>query len=139
MFIAYYLCVYLYYTNLSEINIFVLISINWNNSFNKFLFVNLAKIIAGSCCMKNRDGSRTAATCKVERFVIIVNGFQPLTMITKHASLDVAAVLDAPLKNSLIFWMNCFKSWTFCIALTHLSRDRAYSIRVLYRTEQSIL
>ena len=136
MFIAYYLCAYLYYTNLSEINIFVLISINQNNSFNKFLFVNLAKIMAGSCCTKNRDGSRPAATCNLERCVIIVNA---LTMNTKRAILDVAAVLDPPLKNTLIFWMNCFKSWTFCIALTHLSRDRAYSNRVLYRTEQSIL
>ena len=33
-----------------------------------------------------RGGSRAAATSKMERFVIIVNGFQ-----------DVAAVLDPPL------------------------------------------
>ena len=44
-----------------------------------------------------RDGSRTAATSKMERFVIIVNGFQPLTIITKRSILDVAAVLDPPL------------------------------------------
>ena len=30
-------------------------------------------------------------------FVIIVNGFQPLTIITKSSILDVAAVLDPPL------------------------------------------
>ena len=41
-----------------------------------------------------RGGSRTAATSKMERFVIIVNGFQPLTIITKRSILDVAAVLD---------------------------------------------
>ena len=44
-----------------------------------------------------RGGSRTAATSKMERFVIIVNGFQPLTIITKRYILDVASVLDPPL------------------------------------------
>ena len=33
----------------------------------------------------------------MERFVIIVNGFQPLTIITKRSILDVAAVLEPPL------------------------------------------
>ena len=42
-------------------------------------------------------GSRTAATSKTERFVIIVNGFQPLAIITKRSILDVVAVLDPPL------------------------------------------
>ena len=46
--------------------------------------------------MHHRDGSRTAATSKMERFVIIVNGFKPLTIITKRSILDVAAVLDPP-------------------------------------------
>ena len=41
-----------------------------------------------------RGWSRTTATFKMERFVIIVNGFQPLTIITKRSILDVAAVLD---------------------------------------------
>ena len=44
-----------------------------------------------------RGGSRTAATFKMERFVIIVNGFQLITIITKRSILDVAAVLDPPL------------------------------------------
>ena len=44
-----------------------------------------------------RGGSRIAATSKMERFVTIVNGFQPLTIITKRSILDVAAVLDLPL------------------------------------------
>ena len=30
--------------------------------------------------------------------MIIVNGFEPLTIITKHSILDVAAVLDPPLE-----------------------------------------
>ena len=46
---------------------------------------------------KLRGGSRTAATSKMEFFVIIVNGFQPLTIIIKRSILDVAAVLDPPL------------------------------------------
>ena len=44
-----------------------------------------------------RGGSRTAATSKMERFVVIVNGWKPLTIITKHSILDVAAVLDPPM------------------------------------------
>ena len=44
-----------------------------------------------------RGGSRTAAIPKMELFVIIVNRFQPLTIITKCSILDVAAVLDMPL------------------------------------------
>ena len=42
-------------------------------------------------------GPRFAATSKMERFVIIVNSFQPLTIITKRSILDVAADLDPPL------------------------------------------
>ena len=41
-----------------------------------------------------RGGSRTAATSKMEPFVIIFNGFQPLTIITKCSISDVATVLD---------------------------------------------
>ena len=44
-----------------------------------------------------RGGSRAAATSKMERFVIIVNGFQPLTIITKRSIFDVAAALVPPL------------------------------------------
>ena len=57
-----------------------------------------------------RGGSRVAATSKMECFVVIVNGFQPLTIITKHSIcfqpltiitkhsiLDVAAALDPSL------------------------------------------
>ena len=41
-----------------------------------------------------RNGSRTAATFKVELIVVIVNGFQLLTIITKCPIVDVAAGLD---------------------------------------------
>ena len=44
-----------------------------------------------------RNGSRTAATSKMDLFVIIVNGFQPLTIITKSSILDITAVLDLSL------------------------------------------
>ena len=47
--------------------------------------------------MMKRGGSRTAAMSKMEHFVIIVNGWKPLTIITKSSTLDVAAVLDPPL------------------------------------------
>ena len=51
----------------------------------------------------NWGGSRTAATSKMERFVIIVNVRKPLTIITKHSILDVTAVLDPSLTNSKAF------------------------------------
>ena len=44
-----------------------------------------------------RGGSRVAATSKMELFVIIVNGWKPLTIVTKSSILDVAAALDPPL------------------------------------------
>ena len=43
-----------------------------------------------------RDGSRAAATSKMERFVIIVNGWKLLTIITRRCTLEVAAALDPP-------------------------------------------
>ena len=50
-----------------------------------------------NCRALSRGGSRAAITSKVELFVIIVNGFQLLTMIPKSSTLDVAAVLDSPM------------------------------------------
>ena len=44
-----------------------------------------------------RSGSRTATTSKMEHFVIIVNGWKPLNIITKSSILDVAAALYPPL------------------------------------------
>ena len=35
----------------------------------------------------------------MERFVIVVNGFQPLTIITKHSIFDVAAALVPPMND----------------------------------------
>ena len=50
---------------------------------------------------KNRGGSRTVATSKMEGFGIIVNGWKPLTFIANHSIFDVAAGLDPPLRNAL--------------------------------------
>ena len=44
-----------------------------------------------------RCGCRTATSSKMELFVIIVDSFQPLTIITKSSILDVAAALDPAL------------------------------------------
>ena len=56
---------------------------------------------------KLRCGSRTAATFTMEHFAIIVNGFQPLTIITKRSILDVPTVLDPPLKLACQIELNC--------------------------------
>ena len=48
---------------------------------------------------------RTAATSRMERFVIIVIGFQSLTIITKRSIWDATAVLDSPLLIAF-FWLN---------------------------------
>ena len=66
---------------------------------------------------KCRGGSRNAATSKMERFVTIVNGFQPLTIITMRSILDVAAVLDPPLE-----WYLTLSS-LYCLTLWFLSLE----------------
>ena len=53
-----------------------------------------------------RDGSRAVATSKMEHFAIIVNCFQPLTIITKRSILDVAATLDLLLLVLFTFLVN---------------------------------
>ena len=61
----------------------------------------------------SRGGSRTAATSKMERFVIIINDFQPLTIITKRSILDVAAVLDPLLVRSVFHERNKYYPQVF--------------------------
>ena len=48
-----------------------------------------------------RGRSRTAARPRVDLFVIIVNGWKLLTIITKSSILDVTAVLDPPLLHQI--------------------------------------
>ena len=52
-----------------------------------------------------RSGSRAAAASKMECFLIIVNGWKPLTIITKHPILDAAAAVDPPLIRELFLEM----------------------------------
>ena len=47
--------------------------------------------------------ARTAATSKMGRFVIIIDGWKPLTIITQCSILDVAVVLDLPLTTDTLF------------------------------------
>ena len=66
--------------------------------FNKVSDLSPATLLKKRLCHRCfKGGSRTAATSKMDRFVITVNGFQPLTIITKRSILDVAAILDPPL------------------------------------------
>ena len=49
---------------------------------------------------RNRGGFRATATSKMECFMIIVNGWKTLTIITKRSILDVAAALHPSLRNA---------------------------------------
>ena len=51
-----------------------------------------------------RGGYRAAATSKVECFVILAHGLQPLTIITKRTILDVGTALDPPLRRQEKFF-----------------------------------
>ena len=64
--------------------------------------------------IKSRGGSWTAATSKMEHFVIIVNRSKPLTIITKCSILDVAAVLDL-LTSLRGLWGSSFRKEVFNI------------------------
>ena len=73
---------------------------NFQNAWKNMIYRSFfhVKGLTSPVC-RIRGGSKTAATSKIERFVIIVNGFQPLTIITKCSILDVAVVaLDPPLR-----------------------------------------
>ena len=75
-------------------------------AISKFFFINEIRGCMG-CDMYSflfRVGSRTAATSKMERFVIIINGWKPLAIITRRSILDVVAVLDAPLQSIQSFY-----------------------------------
>ena len=66
-----------------------------------------------------RGGHMTAATVKMELFVIIVNCWKPLTIIIKSSILDVASVLDPPLPlihnlladTSALAWLLVFQNF----------------------------
>ena len=54
---------------------------------------------------------------------MIVNGFQPLTVITKHFILDVAAALDVPLIPDIILF-----TWTIIFTVGDLSYARFFTL-----------
>ena len=58
----------------------------------KLMLSNTKKII--KTCGRTRGRSRAVTISKMERFVIIVNSWKPLTIITKRSILDVATSLD---------------------------------------------
>ena len=73
-----------------------------------FSVFSKTNLIVNSMQIHTGGGSRTAATSKRELFVIIVNGFQSLTIITKSSTVDVAAVLD-PYLHTEIAAQGCFQ------------------------------
>ena len=99
--------------------------LNQYSEYFKLLFLNnytLWHIKLTSICMYKieftshiRRGSRAAVTSKMECFVIIANGFKPLTVITWHSILDVAASLDPPLH--IIFWPHTYHFFYIFIKL----------------------
>ena len=83
---------------------------------------------------RSRGGSRTAATSKIELFVIIVNGFQALTIITKCYILDVAAVLDPPLRSRSQLVFKCSTSMLALYKFTDIKGISSFmtlTIRIL--------
>ena len=98
------------FTTIRNKTIFYLSRANLKNNNNKKLKLDLTKnrykIFTkaietvksyGNVSYAIRGGSRTAVTSKMERFVMIVNGWKPLTILTKRSILNLAAVLDPPL------------------------------------------
>ena len=92
-------------------------------------------------CYNFRGGSRTAATSKVELFVIIINDLQPLTIITKSSTLDVAAVLNPSLfwptlsRNSPSFSPQiCFLQSSIEILQRHIITQILHIILIIFRS-----
>ena len=78
-----------------------------------------------------RSGSRAAATSKMELCVIIVNDFQPLTIITKRSILDVAAVLDPPLISNFFDKIK-FRNYQEQ-TLNHIKSDQTFAYFCTFR------
>ena len=91
------------------------------NNDNKEQFENVLE--------QSRGGSRAAATSKMERFVIIVNGWKLLTVITECSILDVAAALG-PLLQRLVSLSNFEESFdTFLATLNEHAPLKKKKIR----------
>ena len=68
----------------------------YTNYFSEGIIYTKFKILKTKLTI-SRGGSRTAATSKMERFMIIVHSWKRLNIITKRSIVDVAAALDPPL------------------------------------------
>ena len=75
---------------------FPILGETWFSEILTLMYWKVLSNIGGVATFLAIGGSRTVATSKMKRFVIIVNGWKPLTAITKHSILDVAAALDPP-------------------------------------------
>ena len=62
-----------------------------------------------------RGRSKATATSKMECFVIIVNGWKQLSIITKRSILDVAVVLDPP-----TFLKICSFQWSIMLFIVDI-------------------
>ena len=69
-----------------------------------------------------RGGSSAAATSKMERFVIIANGWKPLTIITKRSILDVAAAVDPSLIPEPRFILS-MKVYSVCLIISCIKQQ----------------
>ena len=86
----------------------------------------------------SRDGSRATATSKIERFVIILNGFHPLPIITKRSperlskevtSLEVTIFTKSPI---LDVWQGsgyAIAQWT--IKAIKLQKAKTHNMAIL--------
>ena len=86
--------------------------------FNTLLYVTQNNLFQGTF--------KTAATSNMEHFVIIVNGFQPLTIITYNSILDVAAVLDTTL---LLYKTQCAQSFSEKRGFESSSEEESCSLK----------
>ena len=88
---------------------------------NCVLIIFLTQYLTNFC-----GGSRTTATSKMKLFEIIVNGFQPLTNITKNFILDVAAGLDPSLNSNNLISVLLRWIWNsiFWLGVEHLENYR---------------
>ena len=99
-----------------------------NKTITFFVWIN-------SFIIYNRGGSTTDATSKMECFVIIVNGFQPLTTITKCSIVDVATALDPPLLY-VMCRMTHFSGWLFCDIFVAFALNQRRDHICIYRFRQ---
>ena len=72
-------------------------SLFFKNTFKSSRFRKRLNSIKYEFLYNRKGGSRTVATSKMELFMVIVDSWKPLTIITKCSILDIAAVLNRPL------------------------------------------